>query len=718
MPRPELVEYVKSQLAAGVPQTDIAKAAEVAGWGIVDIAAAFEALKAPPQAPPIVPQPPTVVTNTPAAPQVSPAIVQPNIQPATQPVVVPVTEGKKSFGGKLSQYIVFAVVLLAFSGATGYAYFQKVWFFSSAPYTESDILSGFIVSLGSIKSSTYKAEATFSVNPRDEGALPFALDEEERKDLEERHARDVTRVRNVQSILSALRAVAPRYPETLDSALRARKLSTDIQIDPLTKKPYEYRRAADGSDFELYVTFETETPVAYLRKYASYDLERKVEIQGKTAVLTSKGSPYISISSKPPKPYFMRLGEMLQMLPVNASGQASVTAAADWSKADKTEWKLNAAASADLGDLIFKIDADTLYKDATYYLRLNNFPGIFGASLSDLKGKWISIQASSTTQSRSYSSVSSLARDVPKLEEMYKKQRESASSFFKSFVKIAEEERLIVFKSQPVAERKDGALLYRYELALRREAIAPFYEKMSKVAEREEFRKGDNPFVAYFNDASMLEYLRSSAFEKTLNYYEANTAITLWVDAKGIPARMEYSVRVIPPDEVTQLKDKQVNLVFALDISNVNEPIVVEVPEQVTTLEELSDLTAKGPKPSVSTQEGWSSRDARRINDIRQLQVALELYYDETGTYAYGLSALAKKYIATVPTDPLGGEYQYSPLTSSGTLCTPQSEMRCPSYVLRAVLENDKNTSLQNDVDGTFGAIACSDTVRAYCVRP
>src|SRR3989344_7113892 len=49
------------------------------------------------------------------------------------------------------------------------------------------------------------------------------------------------------------------------------------------------------------------------------------------------------------------------------------------------------------------------------------------------------------------------------------------------------------------------------------------------------------------------------------------------------------------------------------------------------------------------------ARDAKRISDIKQLQLALELYYDANSTYPADTADLAPTYISTIPKDPLGG---------------------------------------------------------------
>ncbi|MBI2053423.1 MAG: type II secretion system protein [Candidatus Sungbacteria bacterium] len=105
------------------------------------------------------------------------------------------------------------------------------------------------------------------------------------------------------------------------------------------------------------------------------------------------------------------------------------------------------------------------------------------------------------------------------------------------------------------------------------------------------------------------------------------------------------------------------------------------------------------------------SRDARRITDIKQIQLALELYFDSqtptpgypdadtgaaacTATLAYGLEDLAPNYIPQVPRDPQGGCYLYATPTGSGVQA---------SYHLAATLEDATNSALVGDRDCDSG---------------
>ncbi len=113
------------------------------------------------------------------------------------------------------------------------------------------------------------------------------------------------------------------------------------------------------------------------------------------------------------------------------------------------------------------------------------------------------------------------------------------------------------------------------------------------------------------------------------------------------------------------------------------------------------------------------SRDARRLADLRQLQTALELRFDDAAPPEYpdDLSSLVSGgYIASIATDPRTGDaYYYDNLTSAGGACAIASGV-CVSYVLGANLENSSHGALNSDVDGTVGSVNCADAV--YCLQP
>jgi len=96
-------------------------------------------------------------------------------------------------------------------------------------------------------------------------------------------------------------------------------------------------------------------------------------------------------------------------------------------------------------------------------------------------------------------------------------------------------------------------------------------------------------------------------------------------------------------------------------------------------------------------------RDARRIADIKNIQLALAVYYDTHRATGYPIDIyngfLAPTYMPVVPKDPLGNDYAYAAL-GTGTSCS--------SYHLGAVLEGS-SSALTEDADAPDLSGICED---------
>jgi prepilin-type N-terminal cleavage/methylation domain-containing protein len=96
-------------------------------------------------------------------------------------------------------------------------------------------------------------------------------------------------------------------------------------------------------------------------------------------------------------------------------------------------------------------------------------------------------------------------------------------------------------------------------------------------------------------------------------------------------------------------------------------------------------------------------RDARRLADIKQIQLALELYYDQNNAFPPNNSATTfdptvltgPGYISVVPVDPqTGTAYKYTAYYVTGGTNTV-----CVSYHLAATLESVNHSALNTDSD-------------------
>lgn len=101
-------------------------------------------------------------------------------------------------------------------------------------------------------------------------------------------------------------------------------------------------------------------------------------------------------------------------------------------------------------------------------------------------------------------------------------------------------------------------------------------------------------------------------------------------------------------------------------------------------------------------------RDAKRVSDISQIKLALELYFDSNRSYPTATSSLVPSYIPVWPASPLAGDGGYG-YTASGTT----------GYILSAEIEDTNHVVLTGDIDGTAHAdsdVDCADPI--YCVQP
>lgn len=496
--------------------------------------------------------------------------------------------------------IILFIILLVLGGGGIYAYLQKIGPFSMTTYSEENFSSGLLTKFARIKSSAYTFSGSVNVVPRDQDAVPFKMKElGNEEELKQKYYNDIERIEDVRRILNTLddyysRNVSSKgvkteiYPANLGILVNYKfssnyyRVDSESIIDPVTKNQYEYKVTENGKNFVLTVNFETNYPIKGIKTGYSYDATKTI-IEGNNVSFTKDSSQYsVYMSSEPPKPFLVEASESMEYIPADLNAKASFTISYE-TKSDATpDYSLNFDAEGDFGDLTYKINADALKKTTDYYFRINNFPGIFlsflGEGFGSIKGKWVKISPDSTSKyGEEY------GKGIEKIEEAYKENKEKISNLIKKIVTIADQEKLIVFKNKPKSEKIDGRDLIRYDLKLRKEAFLAFYIKLD-----EELKK-DSELSTYWTgvDESLLEYLKSEEFSQTFDYIDRNNNFTLWTDKQGFPAILQNTMRVVPADNATQLKDKQVNVTFRVLIDNINEPLEIQTPAESITIEEL-----------------------------------------------------------------------------------------------------------------------------------
>lgn len=135
-------------------------------------------------------------------------------------------------------------------------------------------------------------------------------------------------------------------------------------------------------------------------------------------------------------------------------------------------------------------------------------------------------------------------------------------------------------------------------------------------------------------------------------------------------------------------------------------------------------------------------RDARRVADMKQIQLALELYYDGVGNSRYVpvsgangvnlntvilVSSLTPAYMSVLPSDPSGSSpYWYQSTDGASTPNAVTTANATIGFITRATLETGTIQSGINanpfaGMDCTSRAAPTGQTVATgnnYCVRP
>ncbi len=229
------------------------------------------------------------------------------------------------------------------------------------------------------------------------------------------------------------------------------------------------------------------------------------------------------------------------------------------------------------------------------------------------------------------------------------------------FVKWAEES---------FSEVVRGRSSYRYKGTLDKDALVRFMKETNKIA-----------------GELAADEKELNAILGTLGDVEFN----IWVSRDTHQIIKVSGIASISGDEVPT-GGGVLEVAADMSFDDINKSMTVEAPPDARDIKPTLDYLFEELVRELE-QSRVRGRDARRIADVRQLQLALELYYDANGRYPGSLGALAPQFIPELPSDPsTGKQYRYQYLGSG-------------RYLMSAKLEDSANTALKYDArpgDGNY----------------
>ena len=635
-----VLDYIKSQLELKVPIEKIRKDLMDNGWTSDDVNQAISSLNPKPSVKPEIniPKPESIlpISNNPhitrsinlinSAPEINPQVSnfqdnkienkvevnqnintnqtlntnQPNpinSQPFTNPqdsinkqnpsVFVPKQNIKKNKGPGI--LILITLVLIALASGFAYAYTTGFNFFSKPPYTQENLISGLTASFSNIESGTYKMTGSINVMQRESNTIPYTINKEDNPELLAKYQRDYDRYIAVTGIVPQLKYLVKngKYPVNLNNVNSKNSYYKYSTIDPLTKKPYEYSLIDNGKDFNLKVQFETDQAIKSIEKYKNIGIDKQgdnIKINDKTVIFNSKSLTYFYVSKTPPPSFFESLDQMMKFIPNDMDISFSLGMSSDWGVSDNipVKWKANVDATGKFSDLSYKVNADTIKDNDVYYFRINNIPSLYSFNIE--KGQWYEYDPKENNKNGSSSPY--ISNSFSNLGKTYKENKNEIIKGINVIAKIADEKGLYKINGPIKKEKVGNESLYRYDLVMVSEALKPFYEEISKVTKANNGKDSETL-------KQTIETIDTKQYQEVLEYIKNNSVNTLWVDGKGIPRVMEYSLKVAPPDENTKLKNKQVVFKFKFELSDVNKKINIQVPNNSKSINDLLNSSSR-----------------------------------------------------------------------------------------------------------------------------
>lgn len=345
---------------------------------------------------------------------------------------------------------------------------------------------------------------------------------------------------------------------------------------------------------------------------------------------------------------------------------------------------------------LFSIETRIL-KDNAYFklsdLNLSNLDlAFFG--LSGFSGEWININLKNLEKQyglkqKNYQRKTLTEEDVKKLDKLTKEHR-----IFKEIKKLPN-------------ERINGKDVYHLNFKIDKEAVKIYILEVVAISFKyftEEEIQGIQEMQKTFDDIF-----------KMFDFGE----IEVWIGKKDfLPYKFSAAVVFSENSGVDEASGK---MSISMSFKNYNKPVGTEIPENAKPFEEifknfletsnfnpLCDRNQDKNRCLESSESDLDSeiekaekieKDATRVSDVKHLQLAVEMYFDDNKSYPSSLNKLTPKYITEIPVDPLDKKSYFYTIHISDGILSNTDKGKFDGYHIGADFEIKDNIALRQDKD-------------------
>ena len=514
-----------------------------------------------------------------------------------------------------------SVVIMVILGGIVYVYGQQMGLFSfSAPYSTDSFMSDVARSMRSVDTEHYSVSVLFETATRDATATPFVIKSIHTPEEIAQYKNDARRSKDISGLTENLRSYFRThkiFPTTL-TQLPERDVFNDVisTIDPLTKQSYQYQRVASGKDYTLTATFETqkvidtyqdmEKTVAKFQTTLANSKNKSLtgvigevptstKINGKTITFTKDSLSYINFPPEPSKTPDEQASDMLSMIGKDFSFTLSASGTARFDQSKSVDQSNQIRLVGNFGDLAFIVDLESLIKDGIYYIRVNNIPNFLGLDVSSFKGRWIKFDSNDSTINASSSSLFGLniSEMLKKALSQQQKDHAAKQDAYMRLMEYVAKSKAVTVNGQPRLEIINGEKMYRYDLVAQIDGIRALVKSITTDATLLSEMQISTSTIENTNN-----YIQSAEFDQLIDYYQHNAMLSLWVDSSGRPRHSVWYVRYVPAN-AKNTYNKEVVVQVSLDQDHINEPIHIDTPTDIVSLDNvLKQLLKKSEVPN------------------------------------------------------------------------------------------------------------------------
>ena len=324
----------------------------------------------------------------------------------------------------------------------------------------------------------------------------------------------------------------------------------------------------------------------------------------------------------------------------------------------------------DMGIFNFETSIETKILDNKTYLKIHELPLTFLPQdimkevekyINEITNKWWLIDPEEIMDKQKEAMEMFGGMGMMPIGEMFdfEKQQEQMQELQEKLVASLKKYNVIKVDERLRDEKIDGKKCYHYKVSINKKELRNFVDEAIEIY----FDYMEDQFSDMMPEIkdeimkSKEEMTDSKEYQEAMDGFMKSITKAngeMWIDKKDFYLRksdfkMTFDFSKFAPDEVVISEDAlTLKINSEMNYSNFNQKMNIAEPlESESLVDYLWSLAVESMEKAKV-----NSRDAKRVSDVKQMQTALELYYNDNEKYPESITD-THDYLFTIPTNPI-----------------------------------------------------------------